>query len=246
MAREPCTIGTRIERVWTCCAAIAIGLIGSLSLAGPVRAPSTTRVIGSVRVQERALFSGLREREDRSGVVVYLTGFSAPGATGKVTLGQRDERFDHKVLPVVAGQRIEFPNYDRLYHNVFSVSPVKSFDLGQYKSSDQPRSVVFDTPGLVPVFCNIHPNMISYVLVLENPSWVVTGSDGSFDLRGAPPGPVTVNAWLPGARHVSREIVVAEGAEAQVDLELQATERIEPHLRKDGSPYPRPGTEYQR
>src|SRR5262249_13681992 len=141
MAREPCTIRTRIERGAVGFAVLAIALLGSLLLTSPARAPGTTRVIGSVRVLERALFSGLRERDDRSGVVVYLTGFSAPGATGKVTLGQRGERFEHKVLPIVAGQRVEFPNHDRLYHNVFSVSPVKSFDLGQYKSSDPPRSV---------------------------------------------------------------------------------------------------------
>ena len=178
---------------------LAFALLCSLAFAVSARAPSATRVVGSVRVQERALFSGLRERDDRSGIVVYLTGFSAPGAPTPSTLGQRDERFEPKVLPVVVGQKVEFPNFDRLYHNVFSVSPVKSFDLGQYKSTDPPRSVVFDKPGLVPVFCNIHPHMISYVVVLENPSWAVTGADGAFDLRGAPPGRVTVNAWLPGA-----------------------------------------------
>jgi plastocyanin len=224
----------------------ALALLLALAFAAPARAPSATRVSGSVRVQEPALFSGLREREDRSGVVVYLTGFTAPGAADPATLGQRDERFEPKVLPVVAGQKVVFPNFDRLYHNVFSVSPVKPFDLGQYKSTDAPRSVVFDTPGLVPVFCNIHPHMISYVVVLENPSWAVTGADGAFDLRGAPPGPVTVNAWLPGAKHVSREIVLVEGEPVQVDLELRATERIAPHTRKDGTPYPRPGNEHQR
>jgi plastocyanin len=246
MAPDTRTIRTRAERVRSASAALAIALLFALPLASPARAPTATRVIGSVRVQERALFSGLRERDDRSGVVVYLTGFTAPGAAEAVTLGQRDERFEPKVLPIVAGQRVEFPNYDRLYHNVFSVSPVKSFDLGQYKSSDPPRSVVFDEPGLVPVFCNIHPHMISYVVVLENPSWAVTRADGAFELRGAPPGRVTVNAWLPGARHVSREIVVGERDAVSVDLELEVTERTLPHTRKDGSPYPRPGSEHQR
>jgi plastocyanin len=225
---------------------IAMALLLAAMFATSARAPVATRVSGSVRVQERALFSGLRERDDRSGVVVYLTGFAAPGAPATATLGQRNERFEPKVLPIVAGQRVEFPNFDRLYHNVFSVSPVKSFDLGQYKSSDPPRSVEFDKPGLVPVFCNIHPHMISYVVVLENPSWAVTGPDGAFDLRGAPPGRVTLNAWLPGAQRVSREIALADGEDVQVDLDLRATEAIQPHARKDGSPYPRPGNEYQR
>ena len=205
-----------------------------------------TLVRGRVRVKERSLFSGLSERDDRSGVVVYLTGFVQPGQPEAATLGQRDERFEPKLLPIVAGQSVVFPNFDRLYHNVFSVSPVKKFDLGQYRSTDPPRSVVFESPGLVPVYCNIHPHMISYVVVLENPAFAVTGADGRFEIPGAPPGPVTVNAWIPGAPRVSQDLTLAEGAESEVELELVATERIAPHPRKDGSPYPRPGTEYYR
>ncbi|HEY8155760.1 MAG TPA: carboxypeptidase regulatory-like domain-containing protein [Myxococcota bacterium] len=203
-----------------------------------------TLVRGSVHIKERSLFSGLRDREDRSGVVVYLTGFAQPGQPEPATLSQRGERFDPKLLPIVAGQSVLFPNFDRLYHNVFSVSPVKNFDLGQYRSTDPPRSVTFESPGLVPVFCNIHPHMISYVVVLENPAYAVTGADGKFEITGAPPGPVTVNAWIPGAGRVSQDLTLAEGAASEVELELIASERIAPHTRKDGSAYPRPGTEH--
>jgi plastocyanin len=203
-----------------------------------------TLVRGSVHIKERSLFSGLRDREDRSGVVVYLTGFAQPGQPEPATLSQRGERFDPKLLPIVAGQSVLFPNFDRLYHNVFSVSPVKNFDLGQYRSTDPPRSVTFESPGLVPVFCNIHPHMISYVVVLENPAYAVTGADGKFEITGAPPGPVTVNAWIPGAGRVSQDLTLAEGAASEVALELIASERIAPHTRKDGSAYPRPGTEH--
>lgn len=203
-------------------------------------------VRGRVHVKERSLFSGLRERQDRSGVVVYLTGFAQPGQPEPATLSQRNERFEPKLLPIVAGQTVLFPNFDRLYHNVFSVSPVKPFDLGQYRSTDPPRSVVFETPGLVPVYCNIHPHMISYLVVLENPAYAVTGTDGRFEIPGAPLGPVTVNAWIPGAERVSQDLTLTEGSESEIQLELVASERIAPHKRKDGSAYPPPGTEHYR
>jgi hypothetical protein len=72
----------------------------------------------------------------------------------------------------------------------------------------------------------------------------VTGADGKFEITGAPPGPVTVNAWIPGAGRVSQDLTLAEGAASEVALELIASERIAPHTRKDGSAYPRPGTEH--
>ena len=225
----------------------ALALLAALCSAQPARAEGAGAVVrGTVHVKERSLFSGLRDRGDRSGAVVYLTGFTQPGQSEPATLGQRNEKFEPKLLPIVAGQTVVFPNFDRLYHNVFSVSPVKPFDLGQYRSSDPPRSVVFENPGLVPVYCNIHPTMISYLVVLENRAFAVTGPDGRFELSGAPAGPVTVNAWIPGAPRVSQELTLAAGTESEVELELVATEKIEPHNRKDGSAYPPPGTEHYR
>jgi plastocyanin len=224
---------------------LALALLGLAPLAAQAEQTGTL-VRGTVRVQERSLFSGLHPREDASGVLVYLTGFTAPGPDEKPTIAQRGKRFEPKLLPIVVGQSVLFPNFDSLYHNVFSVSPVTSFDLGQYRSTEPPRTVVFQKTGLVPVFCNIHPQMISYVVVLENPAFATTGPDGSFEIRGAPAGPVTLNAWTPGAPRVSQELVLVEGSRSEVVLELVATERIDSHSRKDGTPYPQPGTKNYR
>ena len=222
--------------------ALAVGL--SLALAGSARADEPAGVIrGTVTVQKRTLF-GVGASEDKSGVVVYVTGYSEPAPKTEAILEQENEKFAPRLLPIVAGQSVSFPNRDRLYHNVFSVSPSTSFDLGQYKSSDPPRTQVFPTPGLVPVYCNIHPDMISYVVVLENRAFAVTGEDGAFELRGVRPGKLALTAWMPGAQRETREIEVAPGGALTVDLELSQTQTTPPHLRKDGTPYP-PSSDYE-
>ena len=194
-------------------------------------------VSGRVRVLERGFFGGRRESEDRGGVLVYLTGYREPAPERAASLRQHRKRFEPRLLPIVAGQTVVFPNEDPIYHNVFSVSPVQPFDLGQYKSGEAPRSQVFSRPGLVPVYCNIHPKMISYVVVLENGAFASTDASGAFEIRGVPAGRVTVNAWTLGAERASRELELASGGRAEVELELEV-EGIPPHRRKDGSRYP--------
>jgi hypothetical protein len=140
---------------------------------------------------------------------------------------------------------VTFPNRDPIYHNVFSVSPVHSFDLGQYRWSDLPRSERFDTPGLVPVFCNIHPSMIAFVAVLENDAFATSGADGRFRIERVPPGERVVQAFLPGAERVSQTLAVEAGRVYELAFTLVEA-RIPPHKRKDGSDYPRPGSEIER
>jgi plastocyanin len=178
-------------------------------------------------------------------VVVYLTGFTRPAPADPAQLVQRGERFRPRILPIVAGQTVSFPNRDRIYHNVFSVSPLHPFDLGQYRGSDPARSVEFEHPGLVPVYCNIHPRMIAYVVVLENDAFAVSDAAGRFRIAGVPPGRHALHAWTPGAERVSRELELRPGEVARLSLELVAG-RIPPHKRKDGSDYPRPGFEAER
>jgi plastocyanin len=212
-----------------------------LALASPARSesPPSATIRGHVKVLKQGFFGGTTEAGDKSGVVVYVTGYSEPAPRDEATLAQQNERFVPRVLPIVAGQSVSFPNRDRIYHNVFSVSSTTSFDLGQYKASDPARSQTFDKPGLVPVYCNIHPQMISYVVVLENRAFAITGEDGAFELR-VRPGKLSLNAWMPGALRVTRDVELAPGADVELELEIAQTQTIPPHLRKDGTPYPPP------
>ncbi|HWP92196.1 MAG TPA: carboxypeptidase regulatory-like domain-containing protein [Thermodesulfobacteriota bacterium] len=226
------------------CFAILICSIFSLgfSISGHSQNSNSTKnyglITGQVTVLEKKFMGGMKEKDDMSGVVVYLTGFQSEPPREVHDLVQEDKTFHPMLLPIVAGQTVTFPNHDDIYHNVFSVSPVKSFDLGQYKSTDPPKDVTFDKPGLVPVYCNIHPQMISFVLVLENKAYAQTGKDGKFTISNVPPGRYSINVWKPRTQRVSKEIEVLPGQELFIDFELKEIEKIPPHKRKDGTDYP--------
>ena len=151
-------------------------------------------VTGDITVFQKKRFGKLKKKKDMSGVVVYITGFKNEAPEKIPDIVQEDKEFSPVILPVVAGQEVRFPNLDKIYHNVFSISPVKSFDLGQYKSTEPPKLVTFETPGLVPIYCNIHPQMITYVVVLENNACAITDKDGTFQIGNVPPGTYNVNA----------------------------------------------------
>ena len=224
---------------------LAAALVLALASA-PAAAQTDGAIEGSVALFRKKLFGKPERVADVRDVIVYVTGFTgAPPRRAPATLDQRGEQFAPRLLPVVAGQEVAFPNRDRIYHNVFSVSPVKSFDLGQYKSSDPPRRERFERAGLVPVYCNIHPHMIAYVIVLENAAYALAEPNGRFAIRGVPPGRHVLHAWTPGAEPVRQEIEIVAGAVARAQFELTAG-AIPDHKRKDGSEYPPPGSEIER
>jgi plastocyanin len=111
-------------------------------------------------------------------------------------LAQRNQAFEPRVVVVAAGGTVDFPNFDPIYHNVFSVSPVKRFDLGKYPRG-QSRSVTFGHTGLVNVFCDIHADMSAFILVVPNAAWARATADGRFELTGLPPGRYQLHWWHP-------------------------------------------------
>ncbi len=130
--------------------------------------------------------------------IVYVEGgFPRPAVAPVVQLTQKDLTFTPSLLPVQVGTRVEFPNLDDTYHNIFSFSPAKRFDLGRYRAEERPiPSQVFDTAGLVTLRCDIHEHMRALILVLDTPRFAITDAQGNFRLAGLPAGKVTLKAWI--------------------------------------------------
>jgi hypothetical protein len=152
--------------------------------------------------------------------VVYLEGdFPPPPSGPPLQMGQKDMAFVPMLLPVQVGARVEFPNYDDTYHNIFSYSPVKRFDLGRYRANERPiPSVLFDQPGLVVLRCDIHEHMRGLILVLATPHFVITDVEGRFQLTGLPAGHYLLKAWLDSRTILERPVDLRADATLHVDF----------------------------
>lgn len=168
---------------------------------------------------------------DYSGMhdfVVFVegpTGTNAPAATNVVSvstrrIAQHGAMFTPHVLPVMMGTTVEWPNDDDIYHNVFSISDTKQFDLGLYKGNPPNKRVTFDKPGRVDVFCSIHENMHCIILVLENPYFAATDEKGNYKIPNVPPGTYKLEAWHERLPADEKEIVVPTNGDARVDFTL--------------------------
>ncbi len=124
-------------------------------------------------------------------------------------LDQRDMVFRPLVLPILVGTTVDFPNSDPLFHNVFSLSQAKEFDLGRYPKGEK-KSVLFDKPGIVSVYCEIHSYMFATILVLQNPFFTAPDEDGNFTLTGIPPGTYQLSFWYGRKKAETRTVTVTE------------------------------------
>jgi plastocyanin len=168
--------------------------------------------------------SEAHETSDQRVAVVYLESAprgafeERPGPT--VVLDQRNETFVPHVLAVTTGTTVRFLNSDKTYHNVFSLSKPKRFDLGRYPTGGS-KSVRFDRPGIVRVFCEIHSHMSAFILVFAHQHFAVTNARGEYRIDGLPPGTYTVAVWHPVLAAKTRTVrVPEEGGDLEVDFEL--------------------------
>ena len=136
---------------------------------------------------------------------------------GRAVMDQRNETFLPRLLAVQTGTTVDFPNSDSTYHNVFSLSRARRFDLGRY-AAGKTKSVRFDRPGVVRVFCDIHSHMSAFIVVFNHPYFRVTDADGRFRIDNVPPRTYTVIGWYEGEARTQRSVTVTAGAAADLDL----------------------------
>jgi plastocyanin len=163
--------------------------------------------------------------------VVYLEGqFSAAATTtntaqAPVELWQRGMQFHPALLPVRVGTPIAFPNGDPFYHNVFSYSKTKRFDLGRYRKEDKPPVQIFDKPGVVKLYCEIHQHMRGIILVLDTPYFTRTQTNGVYRLEGLPAGRYMLGAWADERRTAEKPVELEAGKTVHVDFDLKQAGR---------------------
>jgi plastocyanin len=175
-----------------------------------------------------------------SHAVVYIEKVPGQAIAPKqhAVIRQRDKQFDPPLTIVVRGTTVDFPNEDKIFHNVFSVSQPARFDLGLYKSGTT-KSVEMRHAGTVDVYCNIHPDMVAKVKILENAFYAITDDQGRFRIQGLPPGELPVVAWLPSGDQATGTVTVTAGGVAELNLEIASVTKAHAHARKDGTPYGR-------
>jgi plastocyanin len=152
--------------------------------------------------------------------VVYLDGASSrPVSLPVKEVAQKDLTFIPAILPIQVGTTVEFPNLDDTYHNIFSYSPAKRFDLGRYRPEERPiPTVVFDKPGLVTLRCDIHEHMRGLILVLNTPYFAMSDGAGRFRLDGLPSGHYTLKAWIDSRTTREKPVDLKSGQTLHVDF----------------------------
>jgi plastocyanin len=201
-------------------------------------------VSGTIELRDSRLDSVTR-RHDYSGVVVSLApvkSVSDPKPVARAQMTQKNKTFTPHVLPILTGTIVDFPNYDPIFHNAFSSYSGQVFDVGLYPPGTS-RAVRFAKPGIVRVFCNIHPAMSAIIVVLDTPYFAKTAPDGAFKID-VPPGDYELNVFHERASEsalgtLSRRVTVgAESVHLPALIISESGYLPVSHTNKYGKPYP--------
>lgn len=152
--------------------------------------------------------------------VVTLEGSEKSKPMTGARISQKGKVFRPHVLVVTVGTKVDFPNDDTIYHNVFAHFKAKRFDLGMYPRGTT-KSVTFDNPGLVSILCNVHPEMSAYIVVVETPYFATTDRHGRFRIEGVRPGEYVVKTWHESGRTRQSRLPIAGDKELQIDLDAR-------------------------
>jgi len=178
-------------------------------------------------------------KEDHGGVVIYLIGYKEPpGPNRSLSIPQQNKQFVKEILPTVKGETVAFPNRDSVYHNIFSLSKNARFDLGLYKDGAS-KSYKFKRIGITKIFCNIHPQMRTTVMVLPNRGFTVSDKSGKYQIMSIPDGTYTVRIWLKNAKRFRRKVSFQGDQVQTLDIPLRQILKPEKHFNKFGQPYSR-------
>lgn len=214
----------------------SIGILALVSLTAALQQPRAAggRVAGRITILEKKD----KPSPDLGSAVLYLEGVgpAAPPATIDITINKKE--YLPRVVVAPAGSTVRFPNTDPFNHNVFSVSEPNQFDLGLY-GRGQTKSFTFAQPGLVRVYCNVHPKMVAYVVVTGNRYATQPTADGSFAIDDVAPGHYNLHVWHERiAAEVIKEITVTAAGAGDVQIALNARGyRWQPHKNKYGQEY---------
>jgi plastocyanin len=212
----------------------AVSYLFVLSLVVCLAAPATAGTLaGRVELLEK---KG-RKAKDLSDVVVWVEGPKVRPEPASATIVMEKKRFEPPLVVVPVGGEVAFPNMDPILHNAFSVSGENRFDLELYKKP-QSRSHTFEHPGIVRVFCNIHPQMAAYVVVRDNPFWAQARKDGAFSIDGLPAGTWVVKAWHARSGETTTQVTIPAQGTVDLPLTLDASKykRVR-HKNKYGKKY---------
>jgi plastocyanin len=212
--------GTLLLTAILCCSASAGTIVGVVSARGRAEVEQA----GGKYDSRKFKFAEKINYDDLKDFVVYIDQAPAtkpaPPAKPVQVVTQKDATFRPHVLPVLVGTTVEWPNRDEIYHNVFSISEAKEFDLGLYKNTDSSKRVTFDKPGRVDIFCSIHKEMHCIVLALQTPYFAAADARNRYVITNVPAGVYKLKAWHERVPSQVKEVTVPAEGEVKVDFVL--------------------------